>query len=277
MAGRPHKLTQPTQKKTKPSPPTQTTTMENDLKYKFVKPDKSLDDFVESFWVLQNLSDSDKELIVLPDGRIDLIFTQSETEDFQTTLLGIGTQPENAILKSKTIMFAISFKLLATEYLFQNSVSNLVDKAQNLSADFWDFSEDDLHNFEDFCKKATQKIKSFLPKEIDTRKQKLFDLIYSSNIEMSVNELSEKVFWSSRQINRYFNQKFGLSLKAYCNILRFRASFHHIKEGKLFPQQNFADQSHFIKEVKKLAGVSPKELSKNKNDRFIQFSTLTSK
>jgi AraC-like DNA-binding protein len=89
--------------------------------------------------------------------------------------------------------------------------------------------------------------------------------------------MSEQVHWSSRQINRYFNQLFGLSLKAYCNILRFRASFQHIKEGKLFPEQNFTDQAHFIKEIKKFSGVLPKELSKNKDDRFIQFSTLTKK
>lgn len=78
-------------------------------------------------------------------------------------------------------------------------------------------------------------------------------------------------------MNRYFNQTFGLSLKAYCNILRFRASIEHIKQGKLFPELNFSDQAHFIKEVKKLSGVVPKELSKNENDRFIQLSTLTKK
>jgi AraC-like DNA-binding protein len=89
-----------------------------------------------------------------------------------------------------------------------------------------------------------------------------FELIYAENGSMPVKELSEKVFWSSRQINRYFNEQFGLSLKAYCNILRFRASFEHIKEGKLFPQQNFADQSHFIKAFKEFAGYSPREFQK---------------
>jgi AraC-like DNA-binding protein len=91
---------------------------------------------------------------------------------------------------------------------------------------------------------------------------------------MPVKELSEKVYWSSRQINRYFNQQFGVSLKAYCNILRFSASFKHISEGKLFPGQNFTDQNHFIKETKKYAGVTPKELSKNKNDRFIDITAI---
>ncbi|HWV29535.1 MAG TPA: hypothetical protein VN038_07775, partial [Dyadobacter sp.] len=46
------------------------------------------------------------------------------------------------------------------------------------------------------------------------------------------------------------------------------------REGRLFPDENYADQSHFIREIKKYAGVVPKELERNKNDRFIQFSTL---
>jgi len=110
-----------------------------------------------------------------------------------------------------------------------------------------------------------------LPGAIDERKRNLFELIFTTNGEISVKELSERIFWSERQINRYFNQQFGLSLKTYCNILRFQASLLHIKQGELYPQLNFADQSHFIKEIKKLSGVSPKELHKNENDRFLQF------
>ncbi|WP_423148979.1 DUF6597 domain-containing transcriptional factor [Rubrolithibacter danxiaensis] len=251
--------------------------MASDFEYKFIKPDKSLADFVENFWLLKNHSDSHKDVVILPDGRIDLFFSQSATEPFHITLSGLETQADQATLTAKTIMFAISFKLLATEYIFQDPVSNLLNYAKHLPVDFWNFNETDLHDFDLFCNKASRKIQALIPKEIDNRKQKIFDLIYSSNGALAVNELSEKVFWSSRQINRYFNQQFGISLKAYCNILRFRASFNHIKDGKLFPQQNFADQSHFIKEVKKLSGVSPKELKRNQNDRFIQFSTLAPK
>lgn len=251
--------------------------MDYDLHYKLIKPDKSLSDFVESFWLLQNQSGSDKEMFILPDGRIDLTLSQSATDPFQIIRSGIETYPQQVILKAKTIMFAVSFKLLATEYIFHSTVSNLLNYAEYLPNGFWDFNTNDLQDFGLFCKKASKKIHSILPHDIDPRKQKLFDLIYISNGELTVKELSEKVYWSSRQINRYFNQQFGVSLKEYCNILRFRSSFQHIKEGKLFPQQNFADQSHFIKEVKKLSGVSPKELKRNQNDRFIQFSTLALK
>jgi len=246
-----------------------------ELVMKFVKPDKSLSNFVESFWMLQNPSDNNKEAVILPDGRVDLFFTQSTTEPFHVMLVGLETHAKQTItVKPNELRFAISFKLLATEYIFHETVSDLLNKAKYLPSDFWNFNANDLNDFKHFCKKATKKIQSLLPREIDSRKRKLFHLIYSSNGSLTVKEFSEKVFWSSRQINRYFNQQFGLSLKEYCNILRFRASFLHIKKGKLFPQQNFADQSHFIKEVKKLSGALPKELNRNQNDRFIQFSIL---
>jgi AraC-like DNA-binding protein len=248
----------------------------SDLIYQSQKPDPSFSDYVESFWMLDNPSEN-KEVILLPDGRVDLIFSQSAKEPFHVVLLGIGTHPEQIVIAEKTKIFAVSFNLLATDYILHQSVSELLNSAKVLPIDFWDFNVDDLHDFEKFCEKISVKIQQELAQKIDERKLKLFDLMYSSKGSLTVKELSEKVIWSERQINRYFNQQFGISLKSYCGILRFRASFQHIKEGKLFPEQNFADQSHFIREIKKLSGFLPKELNQNKNDRFIQFSVLSEK
>lgn len=251
--------------------------LKNDLFYTSKPPDSSLKDFIESFWMLDNPSEN-KEVILLPDGRIDIIFSQSPTEPFHIVLLGIGSHPEEIVIAEKTKTFAISFNLLATEYILHESVSDLLDYAKSLPTDFWGFMIDDMTDFDAFCKKASRKIEAELTSQkIDERKRKLFDLIYSSNGDIPIKELAEKVIWSERQINRYFNQQYGISLKSYCGILRFRASFKHIKEGKLFPEQNFSDQSHFIKEIKRLSGFLPKELSQNKNDRFIQFSVLPKK
>jgi AraC-like DNA-binding protein len=251
--------------------------MNSTLDYKFSLPDKKLSNFVESFWMLQNHSKDDKQVIVLPDGRIDLFFSKSLSEPFHVILMGIGTLPEQVIIAPGFLTFAISFKLPGVDYILKSPVAHFLNSANFLPTDFWGFNESDLQDFDNFCLKATQQLISLLPTETDNRKLKLFDLIYSSNGCLSVQELSDRVFWSSRQINRYFNQYFGLSLKSYCSILRFRASFQHIKNGKLFPEENFTDQSHFIREVKKLSGALPKQLSENQNDRFIQFSTLPEK
>jgi len=249
--------------------------MDNDLKYKMVKPDKALSDFVESFWCLRNPSDTDKETIGLPDGLIDVLLFKSATEPFRMVQLGGLTQHEQAIVPANCWMCCISFKLPAVEYIFHEPIADIVNSGKFLPTDFWDFDENDLNDFELFCKKASKKIGELLPQKMDERKQKLFQLMYASKGAITVNELSEKAAWSSRQINRYFNQQFGISLKAYCTILRFRASLEHIAQGKLFPELNFTDQNHFIKQIKKFSGVAPKELSKNKNDRFILLSALS--
>lgn len=238
--------------------------------YTFTRPGKSLTDFVDRFSSLYNLSDLD-EGVIIPNGKIDLIFFKTTGNQFHITLMGLETKPKLMPRQNISVFFAVSFNPLAIEYILRDSIADILNTGKLLPDDFWDFSIDDLNNFELFCEKASKKILSLVPAEIDDRKRKLFELIFAANGEISIKELSETIFWSQRQINRYFNNKFGISLKAYCEILRFQASLFHIKEGNLYPQLNFTDQSHFIKEIKKLSGVSPKELFKNQNGRFLQF------
>lgn len=244
--------------------------MNNNFHYKLVPPDKPLADFVYSFSSLQNISDI-TEGVIVPNGRIDLIFFKTTDNQFLISLMGLETKPKLMPGLHISTFFAINFNPLAVEYVLHHSIADILNGGRILTNNFWDFNANDLNDFDMFCEKASIRIQSLLPKDIDERKRKLFEWVFTTNGEISVKDLSEKLFWSERQINQYFNQQFGLSLKAYCNILRFQASLSHIKEGKLFPQLNYYDQSHFIKEIKKFSGVSPKELFKNQNDRFLQF------
>jgi AraC-like DNA-binding protein len=244
------------------------------IQLRSVEPNASIADFVQVFWMLANDGDEDIAATVLPDGIIDLFVLRTDEMPFAVELKGIDTEPSQVIVSPGTRIFAIGFKLLAVEYLLGVSVSSIVNIAQGASNELWGFEPGDLEDFDAFCGKATRAVLSGMKGEIDPRKKQLFDLIYASNGSMPVAGLAGKVYWSARQINRYFNQQFGIPLKAYCKILRFRASFDHIKNGKLFPEQDFFDQAHFIREVKKLAGVLPRELKENKNGRFLQFSAL---
>ncbi|WP_312765369.1 AraC family transcriptional regulator [Epilithonimonas sp.] len=244
--------------------------MSTELQYKLIKPDQSLADFVYCYSSLENLSGFN-EGVIIPNGKIDLLFCKTDENQFQIILMGLETKPKPMPQRKIETFFSISFNPLALEYILHQSIAEFVDSGKELPNNFWDFSINDLDNFESFCEKANQKIQSLLPKEIDERKRKLFNLIFETDGEISVKELAEKIVWNERQINRYFQKQLGISLKYYCKILRFQASLHHIKDGNLSPQLNFTDQSHFIKEIKKLSGVSPKELFKNQNDRFLQF------
>jgi AraC-like DNA-binding protein len=247
------------------------------LEWKTISPPAPLTDFVESFWTITNHTGHDHHVVIIPDGRFDIIFSLQNNGEPEIILRGLDTQPEQAIIPADTIFCAVSFKLLAIEYLLDQKVDSLLNAGLVLPPGFWNVTKDDLKNMEAFCEKVSAKMSALIKPGIDDRKRQLFNLIYSSNGTLAVKELSEKVFWSSRQINRYFNDQFGISLKAYCSIIRFRASLHHIKAGKLYPELNYTDQTHFIKEVKKMTGVTPKELSKNENDRFILLSALPKK
>ncbi|MXN90131.1 AraC family transcriptional regulator [Flavobacterium sp. Sd200] len=248
--------------------------MHSNFVYKFVKPEATISDFVESIGMFQNPTDSPKEVVVMPDGRVDLFFSVSASQPYHVTLVGLETFPETRNVLPHTHTFVVSFKPLAVEYILKLSIADIINSAKELPHDYWEFTEDQPKDFEAFCQKVTSKIISLLPQNIDNRKRKLFDLIYASNGSATVKQLADEVGWSSRQINRYFNQTLGLSLKAYCTILRFRKSLEHIAHGKLFPEEDFTDQTYFIKEIKKFSGVVPKELSKNKNDRFVLLSVL---
>ncbi len=244
------------------------------LTIKSALPDPSISHFVHSFWMLENKTGKDIPSTILPNGMVDMTLMKMNSANWEMVVRGIDTEPSQIVIKKGTKIFTIGLKLLAVEYLLGDSIKAVLNEGRNISNDFWQFEAGDLTSLKDFCNKATQKIKTISMENMDSRKKKLFKLIYSSNGSMLVKELSEQVCWSSRQINRYFNQQFGISLKAYCNILRLGSSFKHLSEGKLFPEQNFTDQNHFIKEIKKYAGVTPKELSKNEDDRFIDITAI---
>jgi AraC-like DNA-binding protein len=244
------------------------------LTIKSALPDNSISHFVHSFWMLENKTGKDILSTLLPNGMADVTLMKMNSDEWQILVRGIDTIPSQVTIPAGTKMFSIGLKLLAVEYLLGNSIKDVLNIGKNISNDFWQFEEGDMKSLKSFCTKATKKIKTVSTEDIDSRKKKLFDLIYSSHGSITVKELSEKVYWSSRQINRYFNQQFGISLKSYCNILRFGASFKNISEGNLFPEQNFTDQNHFIKQIKKYAGVTPKELSKNKDGHFINITAI---
>ncbi|MVN74812.1 helix-turn-helix domain-containing protein [Hymenobacter sp. HMF4947] len=246
----------------------------SDLDYRVAQPPPALAELVESYWLLLNHSDSEQRVTLVPDGRPDVLFSDSATEPYHVALVGLDSQPSTQIIPPKCRMLAVSWKLLAVEYILPIRIADLLHTGRYLPADYLGITAEDFSDFDGFCAKISAQIMHLLPLELDARKRKLFNLLYASNGALAVEELATAAAWSSRQINRYFQQMFGLPLKAYSNILRFRASFQHLKAGKLFPEQNFADQAHFIREVKKYAGVVPKELARNQDDRFIQFAAL---
>lgn len=236
----------------------------------YYEPDESMGDYVSTYWMIENTGQKD-DITLLPDAHFELIVSKDEEGEFEVWLTGLNTTFENNKHMPVSRMFGISFRLLASEYIFKHPIADIANSARKLPSGFWGFTESDLEDVSGIIKKAEENIRRLMPEHMDHRKKLLSDLIYRTNGGMPVQELAGKSCWTPRQINRYFNYQFGISLKSYCTFLRFRSSYEQLIRGKLSPEQNYADQAHFIREVKKMSGVSPKQLSRNENDRFIQF------
>jgi len=241
------------------------------VNYEEIYPNNVIADFVKLFWQFDNTLGEEKKYTVLPDGYFDLVIKISNNQILDITLYGIWMKQMNVIIPPDTIILGITFKPISAEYIFKHSIAEILNGVEILENSHQNIDKLSLHNFSEFVNQYSKHISKSI--QTDIRKIEVFNLLFSTFGSIRVEELSNKVFWNSRQINRYFSSKFGLSLKTYANILRCSKSFREIEKGKFSPDLNFYDQSHFIKEIKKHSGSNPKELHQNKNDRFLQFST----
>lgn len=244
------------------------------MKYEEIKTDGYLSNFVKCFWTSETLTKS-SDYTILPDGYFDLIVEIKNKKISSIKLTGIWTVPIDIKAEIQTEVFAVRFKPLAIELLENINLKVLLNSSINLGTDFMGIVKLAFDNFKDFCKHIEYylKIRIEETKTVSDLKICLFNEIFKKEV-FNVQELSERIFWTSRQINRYFNLTFGLSLKEYLNIIRCNQTYKDISKNRHTQQSNYFDQSHFIKEIEKYTGATPTELKKNKNDRFLQLSTI---
>ena len=244
-------------------------------------PEIFLKDFVRCYWWLDNNTDKNLDFTILPDGCFDLIISFQNYQQTGISLSGLYSKNIEVTVEPNTQLFGIQFRLLAADYIFKESLAGRFNNQKKLKSNYWDLNVIDFfkNSRENIAEKLNQHLLSIIEnqKEIDFRKQHLFKLLYQSKGNQTVDAYAQQVFWTRRQITRYFNNRFGLSFKAYCNILKCSASFKHLKKGQLYPEHNYFDRSHFIKELKKHTGNTPKDLFENENDRFLQLSIIPKK
>lgn len=247
--------------------------------YKEFQPEILLADFVKCYWWFDNSTNQQLDYTILPDGCFDLIVSFDNYQQEGISLTGLWTKQVEVSIKPNRQLFGVRFKLLAVDYILQRAIASFCDSEQSKENDFWQLNKITFKDLESATEKLNKIMLSILgsQKGIDRRKQNLFVLLYQTDGQQTVEQYSQQVSWASRQINRYFKDRFGIPLKSYCKILRCFASYKHIKKGQLYPEQNYFDQSHFIKDLKKHTGNNPTELFENKNDRFLQLTTMAEK
>ncbi|MCK8521511.1 hypothetical protein M0D21_08025 [Aquimarina sp. D1M17] len=240
---------------------------------------ENLQDYVRCYWKIENNNDHFQSYTILPDGFFDVLICYHKDNLEKVLLTGLWDQKTNVIISPGTTIYGIQFRLLAVESIIQESITPLINTMKTVKNSYLGLTEFEKSEDSIFFEHLNQCLLSCVEEQvaIDPRKSILLKSINQTKGSKTIAYYSEKALWSKRQINRYFQSTFGLSLKKYCSIRKGASNYSQIKNGDLFPQKGYFDQSHFIKDIKKITGYTPKALLKNENDRFLQFSIIKSK
>jgi AraC-like DNA-binding protein len=220
---------------------------------------------VDGCWKIENLSASPQLFTVLPDGCFKVLCTRELGQEPRFTLSGVWTHAFEITVAAHATIVGIRFRLLAAEHLFPRALP--LNSAQLLPPDC---ALSEVLLTPDLPLVAERLAAQVALWQPNARKRALFAALYQGAGSRSVAELAAAAAWSPRQINRYFQAQFGLSLKAYSNVLRSYAAAQHLQPDNLFAAGNYYDQSHGIREIKKHTGASPRQLDQHRHDRFIQ-------
>ena len=91
------------------------------------------------------------------------------------------------------------------------------------------------------------------------------DMLRQNWGRISVTHLADSVNYSRSQLTRLFNQQVGASPKQIIRQIRFLGALLHINQtpqpdwANLAKEHGYSDQSHFVNEFTKLAGLTPTE------------------
>lgn len=105
-------------------------------------------------------------------------------------------------------------------------------------------------------------------KDIQTDKMivEAVKMIYKSNGNIRIKELTEKLLISQSPFEKRFRKIVGTTAKKFASIVRFNGVLDQFNQTKTLSEicydNNFFDQSHFIKDFKQFTGDTPDQFKK---------------
>lgn len=90
-------------------------------------------------------------------------------------------------------------------------------------------------------------------------------------------ELARQIFYTTRHLNRLFNQYLGLSVKSFSRIVRINKAIQLLNEQRwtlevVSGQLGYADVSHLIKDFRLILNLTPREVKDRMSDFYSEIA-----
>ena len=240
---------------------------------------RTFDDLQAAFSALKScLPHGMVEVIVhLDEKRSEVFFNGGWTPLPKACLAGIRKDPMIWRAPVNTGLFGIRFKPENISWLFGVSskgiANKLIDAAQ-LSNKIIPAIITAIQDLPDnpsriFCIETILRVSSPKNRPINADLIRALDLIRDSILIFSVDELSQIISLSERQLQRLFKANLGVGPKSYIQIIRFRKICQLLQARPDISCHDiaycfgYADQAHFIRDFKTFSGKTPKGLLVN--------------
>lgn len=239
--------------------------------------------FMQKVYLKQGIShfyqftiDEDKDLITVPDGCIDILFEYSGNDcrayacgtvirhgiqhwDKGRDIFGIRFMPGfmpagiNVVLKD-----LIERRLVLDDILEDRTIVTRVAKEN-------DFYQRIRVFIEEYTKLENKRERPFGKLELVMAVK---NLVYTSEGQIKISEISEKTGYSDRYIDKVFIEIMGFSPKTFCKIIQFQKAIELLNYGE--PEKmtqaavdlGYYDQPKFIRDFKEYAGITPNKYLK---------------
>ena len=248
---------------------------------------KPLSKFIDCIWFSEQ--EVDQVYKIIPDNTIELIFStspilrtkngDSRSIKLESHLAGLKTIPQEIEIKSGRIM-GVRFKPEGIFPFIKNDVSQMVNESIDLELLFGNEIKSleqqvlDLMSYDANETQLLELIEShflnrFQSIECDDIIEEVIRRIHLTMGNLSVSSIAHQMGCSVKTIERRFKHKVGLAPKAYCRLYRFHRSILEMgspteKLSDIAYDCGYFDQTHYIKDVKRYAGMTPKEMFSQK-------------
>lgn len=241
-------------------------------------------DFYQEIYLRQGIShfysyhiDKNAPLRIVPDGCIDLFF-ESEEGRMQGYVCGTTLSYTCEACKGRDEVFGIRFMPGVQPELISCTMRELLGERIPIEFvlkgdDRWLKKLEEEHDFyqkirvfiEAYTKAEKQRKKPFGKQELV---QSVKQMVYASDGQVKVSEMEEQTGYSTRYINKAFIEEMGFSPKTFCKIIQFQRALEFLNYGAPDKMTDAAvflgyyDQSQFIHDFSRYAGITPKKYLK---------------